>query len=241
MTVALLKAEMRYPFVPWRELFPRIQWKIGQHVVCIGGTDSGKSTLMGVMLRTRPTDHRVVVPVSKGFDRTLTGPLFRGYEHYHRWPPRRKHMRVILWPKNGSTIKETRRLKAELFSEMFNDVLLRRGHTTIAVDEEHYVAEALGLYDEITDMLEQGRSFDISQWNNSQRPARIPLATYTNSLHGFFFLTQEDYDVKRLGQMRNKHTDAKGLIWNIERLDHHEFVYIDKIGKLPPVRSVVER
>ena len=76
-------------------------------------------------------------------------------------------------------------------------------------------------------------------WNNTQRPAGIPLAVYVNSSHGFFFLTQEEYDVQRLGRMGNKHTHTKELIANISNLDPHEFVYVDKSGRIPPVRSMV--
>jgi hypothetical protein len=62
-----------------------------------------------------------------------------------------------------------------------------------------------------------------------------------NSLHGFFFLTQEEYDVRRLGRMINRHTNIKEMMANIQRLDEHEFVYLDKTGGIPPVRSIVER
>ena len=123
----------------------------------------------------------------------------------------------------------------------FDDVLLHRGHWCVAVDETHYMTESLKLEDEITDMLEQGRSFDISMWNNTQRPAGIPLAVYVNSTHGFFFLTQEEYDVRRLGRMINRHTNIKEMMANIQRLDEHEFIYLDKTGGIPPVRSIVER
>jgi hypothetical protein len=148
--------------------------------------------------------------------------------------------RVMLWPLPAKTIAETRPKKAAVFREMFDDVLLRRGHWCIDIDETHYMSSTLRLEGEITDMMEQGRSFQISMWNNTQRPAGIPLSVYVNSTHGFFFLTQEEYDVQRLGRMINRHTNTREMIANIQRLDPHEFVYLDKTGRIPPVRSIVQ-
>lgn len=179
--------------------------------------------------------------VSKGFDPTLSGPLFRNYVRYTSWPPKKKDEKVLLWPENGKDIRETRAIKQEVFRDASNDILLHVGHWCIAFDEVHYMADSLKLDQEVVDLEEQGRSFNISLWANTQRPAGIPLACYTNASHGFFFLTQEDYDTKRLGQIRNRHTNPQQLIWNIERLDPYEFVYIDRSGRVPPVRSIVER
>jgi hypothetical protein len=228
----------RYPFVRWGKLKPAIVWKQGQHALTVGGTGSGKTTVMGEML---PRRSLAAVDVSKGADKTLTGPYFKDYETIRRWPPPSGKERVMLWPANGKTIAETRKNKQTVFQKQFDDVLLHRGHWCIAIDETHYMAESLGLERELTDMLEQGRSFDISMWNNTQRPAGIPLSVYVNSLHGFFFLTQEEYDVRRLGRMINRHTNIKEMMANIQRLDEHEFVYLDKTGGIPPVRSIVER
>lgn len=209
-------------------------------VVCVGGTGSGKTTISGELL---PRRKLVVVCVSKGADATLTGPYFKEYELIRKWPPDSDQQRVMLWPLPGKTIAETKPKKAAVFRDMFDDVLLRRGHWCIDVDETHYMADTLNLKGEITDVLEQGRSFEISMWNNTQRPAGIPLAVYVNSLHGFFFQTQEEYDVQRLGRIINKHTNSHEMMANIQRLDYdaHEFIYMDKTGRIPPVRSIVER
>jgi hypothetical protein len=43
--------------------------------------------------------------------------------------------------------------------------------------------------------------------------------------------------------MANKHSNAKELAANLDVLDSyasHEFIYIDRTGKIPPVRSIVE-
>jgi hypothetical protein len=178
-------------------------------------------------------------------DEIFAGPYYRDYETIARWPPPRQSVeRVLLRPPNAKTIKETSALKSAVFRKMFDDVLLRRGHWCIDIDEEHYMCETLGLAREITDILEQGRSALISMWNNTQRPAGIPLATYVNSSHAFLFQSQEEYDVQRLGKMRNRHTNTKEMMANIEQLDSfnsHEFIYLDRSGRIPPVRSIVDR
>lgn len=227
----------RYRFVAWDRLKAAISWKQGQHWLNVGGTGSGKSTLAGEML---PRRSRVVVAVSKGYDEIFDSSYYSEYERITKWTKGGpKEPRVLLWPANGKTVAETREIKKNVFSFLFDDVLLHTGHYCIDIDEEHYMCESLKQEQAVTDMLEQGRSFGISMMNNTQRPAGIPLATYVNSLHGAFFLTQEEYDVKRLASMANKHTHAKELKENISRLDQHEFVYIDKTGRIPPVRSMV--
>jgi len=227
----------KYPFVAWDRLKPAIVWKQGQHVVTVGGTGSGKSTVSGELL---PRRKQVVVFVSKGMDEIFEGPYFSAYEEITTWAKRKSGQdRVLLRPANLKTITATRENKSVVFRDCMDSILLKEGFWCIDVDETHYVSERLKLGGEIADILEQGRSAHISMWNNTQRPSGIPLAVYVNSAHGFFFLTQEKYDLDRLGQMKNKHTNTKELIANIEALDEHEFVYIDKSGRIPPCRSMV--
>lgn len=230
-----------YPFVPWARLKAAIDWRQGQHVVAIGGTNSGKSTVAGEFLGRRK---KVVVCVSKGMDDIFDGPYYRDYETIRAWPPNRSSLtRVLLRPPNAKTLRDTAAVKARVFRHMFDDILLRRGYWAIDVDEEHYMSETLGLKREITDILEQGRSAFISMWNNSQRPAGIPLATYVNSSHAFLFTSQEEVDVDRLKRLVNKHTHHVELAENLSNVDSfatHEHIYLDRSGRIPPVRSIVD-
>jgi hypothetical protein len=233
------KALRQYPFVAWERLKPAISWKQGQHAFACGGTGSGKSTVAGEFLSRR---QQVVVCVSKGMDDIFNKLPYRDYERITKWPPKSNINRVLLWPPNADTIVNTAEQKKLIFRKMFDDILLRKGHWCIDIDEEHYMCTTLGLSREVTDILEQGRSALISMWNNTQRPSEIPLATYVNSQIAFLFQSQEEYDVKRLGKMRNKHTTALEMMANIERLDSyntHEHIFLDKTGRLPPVRSIV--
>jgi hypothetical protein len=173
-------------------------------------------------------------------DEIFDGPYFRDYARIDKWPPKNGMERVLLWPSNAKSILHTRSKKQDTFRKMFDDVLLHRGHWCISIDEQHYMCDALKLDREVTDMLEQGRSARVSMWNNTQRPAGVPLATYANSAHGFYFRSQEEYDTKRLSKLANRQTHAKELIANIEQLDDHEFIYIDRSGRIPPVRSIVD-
>ncbi len=236
--VSQLQTYRRYQFMPWRVLKPQIIWKQGQHVLTVGGTGTGKSTVAGQFLNLRA---QVAVCVSKGMDPIFEQLPYSEYERIKTWNPGRK-TKVLVWPEAKRTLAETRKHKHDVFIEMFDDILLRRGNWCIDVDEEHYMSSTLGLRDEITDILEQGRSAGISMWNNTQRPSDIPLATYVNSSHAFLFQSQERYDADRLGRMVNKHSNAKEMMYNLDLLDSmetHEFVYLDKTGKLPPVRSII--
>lgn len=226
----------RYPFVGWDRLKKAIAWRQGQHFLTVGGTGSGKTTISGELL---PRRKLVVVCVSKGMDEIFEGPYFSEYETIGKWPPKSDQTRVLLRPPNQKTIEQTREHKTVVFRNAFDTILLKTGYWCIDIDETHYMSERLKLGGEIADLMEQGRSAHISMWNNTQRPAGIPLAVYVNSSHGVFFRTQEEYDVARLSKMANKHTHAKEMVENITRLDDHEFVYVDKSGKIPPVRSMV--
>jgi len=238
MPVQLGKGLRQYPFVAWDRLKPFIKWKQGQHVFCCGATGTGKSTVAGEFLHLRT---QVCVCVSKGMDDIFEGPYYKDYETIPTWRPG-KHQRVLLRPANRPTLKETRDHKHKVFAEAFDNILLVRGNWCVDVDETHYMSTTLGLSQEITDMLEQGRSAGISMWNNTQRPAGIPLAIYVNSSHAFLFQAQEDYDVQRLANLGNKHTNAKEMRANIDLLDSfntHELVYLDRTGVIPPVRTIV--
>ena len=236
-----------YPFVAWPRLKAAIEWRQGQHVFCCGGTGSGKTTVSGEML---PYRQQVVLCVSKGFDVIFEGPYFSNYIRIDRWPPPRGRPgkpppdKVLLWPRNQKTLKETKLHKTEIFSATFDNILLVRGNWCIGIDETHYMSETLKLSGEITDLMEQGRSAGISMWNNTQRPSGIPLSIYVNSSHAFLFQAQEEYDVDRLKRMVNKYTNAAEMVWNLNRLDsiaNHEFIYVDRSGRIPPVRSIVTK
>jgi hypothetical protein len=231
----------RYPFVAWWRLKPSIVWKQGQHVFCSGATNTGKSTVAGEFLSRRKL---VVVCVSKGQDPIFDQPPYKEYERIKRWPPPRRAERCLLWPANAATSEATRQNKTKVFREALDDILLHRGQWCIDIDETHYMSETLRLKAEIADILEQGRSANISMWNNTQRPAGIPLAVYVNSAHAFLFQSQEEYDLDRLARMASKHSSRKELELNLsalESMDTHEFIYIDRTGKIPPVRSIVEK
>lgn len=245
--VATTKGLRKYPFIAWSRLEPAIQWKQGQHVFACGGTGSGKSTVAGEFL---PRRQQVVVAVSKGKDPIFESPPYSSYHTIEEWPPPRKRPgqppidKVLLWPKNQKNLRATREHKQKIFQDMFDNILLVRGNWCVDIDETHYMSDTLGLKPEITDMLEQGRSAGISMWNNTQRPAGIPLAIYVNSSHAFLFQAQEDYDVQRLANLGNRHTNAQEMRYNLDLLDSfetHEFVYLDRTGRIPPVRSIVEK
>lgn len=237
----------RYPFVAWERLKPHIRWQQGQHVFTCGGTGSGKTTISGELL---PRRSQVVVFVSKGMDPIFEGPYFKDYLTIEKWPPPRGRpgkpapTHLLLRPKNQKTLVLTRTHKKKVFADAMDNILLVRGNWCVSVDETHYMSDTLRLEGEITDMLEQGRSAGISMWNNTQRPAGIPLAIYVNSTHAFLFQAQEDYDVKRLANLGNRHTNALEMRANLDVLDSfrtHEFVYLDRTGVIPPVRSIVTK
>jgi hypothetical protein len=257
----LIKAPSLYPFIAWERLKPAITWRQGQHALTVGGTDSGKSTVAGEFL---PRREKVVVLVSKGKDPIFDGPYYKDFLRIGAYPPprplpwqdKRRGWKSLLWPAVGASSPETKAIKFRTFAEAMDRILLRDGNVCVVIDETHYTSKLSGpmmidgvrkmvsLSGHIEDLVEQGRSHGISVWNNTQRPSGISLSIYSCSHHAFLFTCQEQYDLERLRLILNKHTNPKELEFNLQKVDSyatHEFIYIDRTGKIPPCRSIVQR
>ena len=89
------------PWGPWISAQAK-ESRQGQHKLFVGPTQSGKTTLMRIMLRLRPY---VVVLGTKPRDESLEKYIAEGYKRIYQWPPTKKEMqkvngqvRLILWP-----------------------------------------------------------------------------------------------------------------------------------------------
>jgi hypothetical protein len=75
-----------------------------------------------------------------------------------------------------------------------------QGGWAVYFDELVYITEYLGLKADAELLWYQGRSLGVSVITSSQRPAYIPLLAYSMSTHMFFWRTNDQRDLRRIGE-----------------------------------------
>lgn len=213
---------VRYPTWEWPKLLRQLQhdWKIGEHVAVVGPTGVGKTTMLARIL---PIRRYVVVFVTKTKDPTISND-FRGYERIRSWPPRVFQDRMLLWPTPGKTIRETVGIQRDTFrtalDRIFNDE-----QWCVVFDEQHYMCTTLGLEQENAMFLHQGRSSGLSVVNGTQRPAWVPVVTYSAATHAFVWRTTYRADLQRLAELGG--IDQQELKREMLSLTKHQFLYVN--------------
>jgi GTPase SAR1 family protein len=224
-----------YPVAPWQQLQSDLMrnWHQGEHVAVVGPTGVGKTTLITRLVEAR---RYVVVFVSKVHDDTIRKD-FKGFERIEQWPPKIHQDKVLLWPKPGKSVRDTYLKQRDVFQKAMDSIFLER-NWCVVFDEQHYLCHDLKLTPENTMFQHQGRSSGLSVVNGCQRPAWVPLVTFSGSTHSFFWRTTLKNDLTRLSDTGG--IDKKELEANMLTLGKHEFVYVNS-RKGIAVRSQVER
>lgn len=234
-----------YDAVPWRTFHSHFtrNWRQGQHLSIVGPTNCGKTTLL---TRILPIRTYVVVFITKVHDDTITSG-FKGYDVIPRWPPPRPATqdRILLWPvssrkKRGQgkrpSIRGAYVTQRTIFREAMDSIFMER-NWCVVFDEQHYLCRDLSLDKENTMLLQQGRSSGLSIVNCTQRPAWVPLATYSQASHAMLWRTTHRDDLRRLAELGG--ADNKELEHNLLRLGEHEFIYVD-VRNARCIRTQVE-
>lgn len=210
------------PTISWDEFLKKFKWKQGEHLTVIGPTGSGKTWFVEAIL---PLRKYVAVLITKKKDPMIQKFKKAGYEEVKSWAeiPHEIHSRILLRP--GFAKDEPKeRLQHREFKYAF-DRAFEQGHWAIYADELPYVIEILNLEREVKRQLNQGRSLKSSLISSAQRPAFLPLLTYSAATHVVFFRTTDEADLKRIGGLGG--VSNKLIRETVMMLESHQFLYLN--------------
>jgi hypothetical protein len=208
---------------------PPFPWKIGDHVVVIGDTGSGKSYLLAnAILRMR---EYVVVFLTKSDPRDTELWKSAGFKFIRKASDidDTRYSRFVLQPRYHEQAREGWRLAEKVY---------KQGRWTIVFDE-FMLAERLGLKEQIEKLLTQGRSNQITVVVGQQRPVVTSRFALSQATHCFTFVVEgRDADTlaeattprllpmisERYRSMQSHRAEAAA----IPMLREHEFAYYNR-------------
>jgi hypothetical protein len=222
------------PYVEWADFLDQFVWNQGEHVTAVGPTGTGKTFLILALIEWRAalTDKwHAVILATKPKDKELSrlDPrrwVVLGRERWFRrdWPPPALARLVIVWPKwkRAADFKKQRAAFLRVFDGAFSD-----GHWAIYVDELEYFCRRLRMQDELQDCWKQGRSLRVTLIGSFQRPAWVPLDAYSAATHLFFWRTNDETDLRRIGGVGGMSSTLIREV--VSTLDHqsHEVLYLN--------------
>jgi predicted ATPase len=220
------------PFMPWKQFLDKWNWKQGEHVLVIGRTGQGKTTLISKIVDRRK---HVVMFATKVHDPVLA-KQFPDFKIKNDWS-KIEHDKIMLWVKSKDTLREIKNQQADVFRDAMDTIFHDRGWCLV-IDEAHWITSELGLGQELAMFQHQARSSGISVVTGVQRPAFIPVITYGSTTHAFMGRINEPTDLRRLSGLGG--VDAKELGKHLLTLPKHEWVYVDNTGNMPPVRTRID-
>jgi len=221
------------PFLKWSDFLPKFRWKQGEHVLIIGRTGQGKTTLLSHIL---PLRQYVCLFATKAYDPVLA-KQFPDFAIHREFPKKPRHDKMMLWPKSQGSLRDLVSEQAYVFEDALNRIFTDRGWA-VAIDETHYMTQELGLGDQLALYQHQARSSGISVVSGVQRPAQIPVITYGSASHAFIGRQNEPADLKRLSNLGG--VDSKKVAEIVQTLPKYEWLYLDNTGRMEPVRTKLD-
>jgi hypothetical protein len=220
----------------WDAFLAQFRWEQGEHVSCIGHTGAGKTTLIRSILHRRAFV-AVIATKPSGRDKTMSGIIRQGYRRITEWPPPHRgaarEQRVVLWPdfRRPEDVANQRYQVDRALREIFV-----AGSWCIFVDEAYYLCHYLGLTKLLELIWTQGRSIGLSLVAGTQRPAFVPLFMYSEATHLFFWRSNDEVNLKRIGGIGGK--NAKLIRETVMDLPKHDCLYLNsRTGQMVITRA----
>lgn len=176
-------------------------WQQGQHVVLIGQTGAGKTSLARDILAIR--DYVIVLAVKRDDDVLDT---FRPrYRLIRKWPPDYDVDHAVIWlrPKN---LAEVGTQALQVYHVL--DGVFTAGGWAIYVDDTGYITGTLRLSQQLVVLLNQGRSSGISVVSAMTQPSsvisRIPSETLRQTRHKLVFAYFDEPSIKAIAAITGR-------------------------------------
>jgi energy-coupling factor transporter ATP-binding protein EcfA2 len=213
------------PFVPWRQFTQRFSFAQGEHVVLIGKTKSGKTTMAVQPRGLLSMRKAVVVIATKPHDQGLYPPLLaQGYKMTDN--PKldaKRTPKVIFRPQVLGPSGDDRKRQTEQFRALLM-VIWAQGGWTVYLDEIRYLSDLLKLRAELETLYLQGSSLGLTLIAATQEPVAIPRVAFGQIEHEFFWRQTDRERVYRMGELAGTESEAVRAI--VPRLRQHEALYI---------------
>jgi hypothetical protein len=225
------------------------RWRQGQHVLGVGPTGSGKTVLARTLANTR---RYVCVLGTKIHDEEMTAYIDQGYVRLDDWPGDAQLRRIankhggmlplVLWPKIKSR-DDLFRFRS-VYAKALDSMLVQGGWTIVA-DEGLWLSKrnsrsqpGLDLGNHLESIAYTGRSSNVTLIMLVQRPASVPVNTWTNSTHAFIWKLGNTRDMRELASLGT--VDPKAVQTALPTLDKHQFLYLPCRAGVPWAISEVQ-
>lgn len=220
------------PTVSWRDVAPDFieSWNQGEHMIAMGKTGRGKTTLINDILDRRwdQREANVCSFVTKARDKTTSDLIGQGWSRLTEWPPtyaQRKARRIILWPPYTKASTYAQDVKATFRDAI--DEIMEESRWTLYMDEAPYFVESLGLRKSMDELFNQARSNEVTLVAGTQRPVWVSRSMVSQHCWVACFRIGDMEDARRAGEVmgdRDRYTPV------ILGLGEHQFVLVDTIG-----------
>jgi energy-coupling factor transporter ATP-binding protein EcfA2 len=230
-----MKAQLMVEAAPWEDFAPWFHehWEQGEHVVLIGPTGFGKTTVKAHLLKDRLPPLALALDV-KGGDTTLAKLQRYGFVR-SGWPLDKKVYRDIQKgmparfiighrPRTMEDISKHRLMMQGCLHDMFSE-----GGWTGDIDETQMAADRriMNLSGILELNLIAARDRGVSLINNFQRPANVPRSASEMASHVFIFPTRDQDTVDRLAQIMGRpKEEVRGALRGLGGKIDHMVLYV---------------
>lgn len=217
------------PRKPWDAFLGDFRPAPGEHIGIIGSTGKGKTVLQTSLAKLFPF---VAVFATKAQDSSMDNLINRGgYVRLNRWHSLnpRDHPRRVIWPdaSNIDSMELQRRVFHEAMAKIFREAGKPRQKPTgwaLTIDELWYISKRLGLKEDVSTFLYQGRSLGHTAILATQRPFDVNTEVYDQSTHLFFFQFDEYRALQRLSEMQTSNRQV--VRYTVPRLEPFQVLYV---------------